>query len=440
MLHFIILQHFQFTAWPEVFSYPYLLNNGFDLYKDIALPYQPILVIVLALVYEVFGYNLLVIQFFTWMLIASSDLLILLISRKLLGKTIRSLWPVAVYVLIQPLTSGNMLWFDLATVPFILLGILFSLNKQFFLAGIFWGIPFFIKQQTGVAILFLIIYFLFTKRFQNSIKFFLGFALIALSVLIFVSLGNIFNDYFFWTTVVPLFWYPKLPGYSNWPTILQFLVVALIFLPGVMLAVRNLKTSDNLKMILLAWLGLFLIAFPRFDYFRFQPALAVYMVLLAAILKKENLKYLILPIILAALILTRNNLANLNLPARFYGSEELMLAKRIKDLTLPNERVYMLGVPSIGYVLSNRLPPKPWIDNYVWYLEIEGLQEKVIQGFERDTPKVIFWKTPQQGNWYDLGTYQPKKLTEYIKKYYEKIDQKDEIEIWTLRQAQGKPK
>jgi len=56
-LHLFILIHLQFTSWPEMFSYPYLLNNGFNLYKDIALPYQPLLMLILSVVYKIFGYN-----------------------------------------------------------------------------------------------------------------------------------------------------------------------------------------------------------------------------------------------------------------------------------------------------------------------------------------------------------------------------------------------
>lgn len=432
LLHLFILFNLQFTAWPEMFSYPYLLDNGFDLYKDITLPYQPILVLLLVEIYKLFGYNLLTLQLFTWIVVVFSDVLIFLVSRRLLGKTIISLLPLSLYVLIQPLAFGNMLWFDLATVPFILLAFIFSHHKKFFVMGFFLGVAFFIKQQTGLAILFLSSYFLLNKKFQELIKFFLGFGVVALLILFFVIFSGIFDDYLFWTIAVPLYWYPRLPGYSNWPTLLQLLTISFIFLPAVLLVAKNWEVSkENTKMILISLIGLFIVAFPRFDYFRFQPALATYIILVASFLKKANTAILCLPLVLAILILSRNNLANINLPARFYGPQEIMLAKQIEEQTLPEDKIYLLGVPSIVYVLSNRLPPKPWVDSYVWYMEISGLQEKVIQGFEKNKPKVILWKIPEPGNWYDLGTYQPKKIVEYIKNHYElKENIEEEIQIW----------
>lgn len=432
LLHLFILFNLQFTAWPEMFSYPFLSNNGFDLYKDIALPYQPLLMILLSGVYKLFGYNLLTLQVFTVTLIIFSDILIFLISRELLGYTKKSLLPLSLYVLIQPLAFGNMLWFDLATVPFILLAILFGLHKKFFLVGFFLAVAFFIKQQTGLAILFLIIYFLLTKKFKELIKFLFGSSVVTLLILTFVIYNGIFNDYIFWTIVVPLYWYPKLPGYTNWPTLLQLITVCLIFLPGIILVTKKFKKSqDYTKMILLSFIGLFLVAFLRFEYFRLQPAMSAYIILMAAILKRGNTIILCVPILLAILILSRNNLENINLPARFYGSQELMLAKRVEDFALPNDRIYLLGVPSIVYILSNHLPSKPWVDNYVWYMEIEGLQDKVIQGFEVDKPKVIFWKTPEKGNWYEIGTYQPQKIVEYMKSHYElKENIEGGVQIW----------
>lgn len=435
ILHLLILANLQFTAWPEMFSYPYLLNNGFNLYKDIALPYQPVLVLLLSGIYKIFGMNLLTLQIFTSCIILFSDFLIFLISQKILGEKLLSLVPLALYIAIQPLTSGDMLWFDLATVPFILLAIISLLNDKYFLFGVFLGGAFFIKQQVGVAIALVLIYLLLTKKFSNLFKSALGLLIIALLVSLYVLKTGIINDYIFWTFTVPTVWYPKLPGYSNWPTFPQLIMISIIFLPGIVLTLKNLKTSRmSLKIILLFWIGLFIVAFPRFDYFRFQPALVAYIILVALLLKKANIAILCLPILLAIFILSPDNLGNINLPTRFYGPGELALAKHIEQLSSTPDKIYLLGVPSIEYVLSNRLPPKPWVDNYVWYMEIEGIQDKVLAGFQKEKPKLILWKTPKSGNWYDLGVYQPQKIVEYIMINYEKTGNlNDGIELWTIK-------
>lgn len=434
-LHLFILVHLQFISWPEMFSYPYLLNNGFSLYKDIALPYQPLLMLILSVVYKIFGYSLLTLQLFAWSLILLSDLLIFLISKKILGFKISSLVPVLLMVLITPLASGNTLWFDLATIPFILLAFLSSFYKKFLFMGFFFASAFFIKQQTGLAILFLGIYFLLSRRFRDLFNFILGFLVLLLLTLTYIIYNGIFEDYLFWTIVVPLYWYPKLPGYANIPSPSQLITTILIFLPGVVLAIKDLKRSEeNMKVIFISFLGLFLVAFPRFEYFRVQPAFAAFFILTAYVFKKEHIKIVLLPFLLAIVILVRGNIKTFNLPARFYGPEEMKQVKGINNETKPGDKIYLIGVPSIEYILTNHLPAKPWVDNYVWYMEIEGLQDKIIKGLDLEKPQVVFWKTPISGNWYDLGTYQPKMIVEYIKNNYQKTGNLNEdIEIWKIK-------
>ena len=435
VLHLLILTHLQFTSWPEMFSYPYLLNNGFSLYQDIALPYQPLLMLILSFVYKIFGYNLLTLQIFAWMLILLSDILIFLISKKILGFKLSNLAPVLLMVLITPIASGNTLWFDLATIPFILLAFLASLYNKFLFMGFFFAAAFYIKQQTGLAILFLSIYFLFSKRFKDLFGFILGFLALSLLVLAYIIYNGIFQDYLFWTILVPLYWYPKLPGYANIPSPSQLITTILIFLPGLVLAIKDLKKSqENMKVIFISFLGLFLVAFPRFEYFRVQPAFAAFFILNAYVFKKEHIKIVLLPFLLAIVILVRGNIKTFNLPARFYGPEEMKLAEGINKEAKPGDKIYLIGVPSIEYILTNHLPAKPWVDIYVWYLEIEGLQEKIIKGLDLEKPQVVFWKTPIPGNWYDLGTYQPKMIVEYIKSNYQKTGNLNEdIEIWKRR-------
>lgn len=433
-LHLFILMHLQFTAWPEMLSYPYLLNNGFQLYKDIALPYQPFLILILANVYKIFGYHLLTLQIFTWSILLISDLLIFLISRRILGNKLVSVLPVLSYVLIQPLTSGNMLWFDLATIPFILLMIL---SKKFFWIGFFLSMATLTKQQIGILFIALTIFILFTKKLKETLFFLSGFLIPVCFVLAYVFLNGTIMDWFFWSFEVPLLWYPKFPGYTNWPTTTQLLVTIMIYLPGIIFGLKYLSIK-KFNIIILTFGALFLSVFPRFDYFRFQPALPTYVILLAYLFQQSRVKITFLSVFLCFVILLGANIKNINLPSRFFSLSEEVQAKEINNL-YKDSSIYLLGVPSVEYVLTSKLPPKPWVDNYVWYMEIDGIQEKVIKGLEIENPKVILWKTPIPGNWYDLGTYQPKKIVEYIKDHYQKTGILDKtVEIWILRQAQGK--
>ena len=117
-------------------------------------------------------------------------------------------------------------------------------------------------------------------------------------------------------------------------------------------------------------------------------------------------------------MLWTNKLTEFGQSARFYGREEVKLAEFVQKKSVSSDKIYLLGSHSLIYVLSERTPPKPWIENYVWHFEIPGLQESQIEGFEKEKPSLILWTEPKKGNWYDLATYQPEKITNWIKENY----------------------
>lgn len=434
IIHLIILVNLQFTAWPEMLSYPYLLNNGFVLYKDQALPYQPILVLILSKIYAVFGYDINVLKIFTWGIILTNDLLVFLISQKFLGKKLISLVPLIFYVAVQGIASGNMLWFDLATVPFILGAIFFliSLNstKKYFVAGILLGLAALTKQQMIIIPASLIIYWLWKRNFFGILKLIIGFLIPWFLVLLWVLSAGLFNDYIFWTFTVPFFWYPQFPGYVNLPTNFQILQSLIIF-SGIFLIIKNFKKwSETTWILLLTFSALFLTAFPRFDFFRMQPAIAIFPILFIAVFKQKMLSVFLIFMALLFVVISWRGIV-FSQEVRFYDKSDLELTKKLQNFLKKSELTYFLGVHSGQYILTKTYPSKPWVDNYIWYMEIPGIQEKVITGLNKEKIKYIFWKKPQIGQWFELGTYQPQKITEYIKTNYTKITEVNgSIEVW----------
>ena len=198
-VHLLLVINLQFTAWPEIFSFPYLVNKGFLIYKDFHHAYQPLLTLVLSVVYRLFGYELLTLKIFTWVLILISDMLILAISVKLLGKRLVAAIPLLIFVLLGPLFEGNMLWFDLATMPLLLSSIYFLFSwldskrkRHLFWSGIFLGLSLLTKQQ---SILFLsgyaALFWLKKAKLRDVVYFGLGGGLpIALTFLSFLSLAS----------------------------------------------------------------------------------------------------------------------------------------------------------------------------------------------------------------------------------------------------------
>src|SRR3990167_65723 len=166
-IHLILLINTRFTLWPEMVVYPYLLNNGFALYRDIINPYPPLLSYSLAIFAKIFGYQPLPYQILTWFLIIVIDLLLFLFSRKIFTKS-TACFSLLFFAILSIPFGINGLWFDLVQTPFIL-GSVYYFYKFFnnpksgrllFNSILFLTIALFIKQQiVWLALWYLVIIF-----------------------------------------------------------------------------------------------------------------------------------------------------------------------------------------------------------------------------------------------------------------------------------------
>ncbi len=424
-LHLLILSQLQFTAWPEMVSFPYLINHGFITYKDMVHAYPPLLVNTLAVLFRIFGYKLIVLKTFGWTTILISDLLVFLIIQNLTKKQILALLGLLVYVILQPVLEGNMVWPDLFIVPFLLLMFLFLIKKKYFFAGIAIGLAI-LTKQTGVFFLGLGgIYILFQERkVKYLINYILGISLLILPFLFTLFYQNSFQEFWKWTILYPGKYWTKFPGYVQLSLSLrQNLSLLILFLPLIYLIFKSKRKVFRDKYFLLSF-G-FLVCgiigiYPRFSFFHFQSALAFLVILYLYLLQNCNKKILYLFVATPFFILIINFKSFQFGKPRFWTGSDINLAENIQSETPSNQPIYLLGLNSNLYAFSNRLPNIPWLDNFGWYLEIEGVQRNVLNSFKNNPPSTIFWVTPGRGNWYDIGVYQPKIITEYIVNNYTK--------------------
>ncbi|QQS38597.1 glycosyltransferase family 39 protein [Candidatus Woesebacteria bacterium] len=446
-LHVFFLGSLKFTAWPEMLAYPYLFDNGFALFGDMIHPYPPMLTGMLSLWYSLWGYNVFALKLLTWIFIIFIDLYVYLIASKLTGNKHISLLALLYYVLLQPFLDGNMLWFDLAFVPFLLAGTYFGIRSltgsarwtDFALASSFISIACLIKQTAG---LFLIVFLLFIVVYSRNKKailssffppFYFGFILLT-KLSIEGSLAYFVN----WVVWYPFTFWSKFPGYVQMQLRNQdILILTLLSFPVVfgVVKARNIIIKDRTIMLVLFFLGgSFVSVYPRFSFFHFQAALC-FLILLTAYFSNRSRQVrriaLISGILLVIGIVPRVITNDWGKETRFYGTEDVNLAHRISDVSTYGESVYLMGLPSSLYVYSKTLPPKPWVDNYGWYLEIPNVQQNTIAAWELNPPEIIIWSQPKSGNWYDLGTYQPKEITKWITVNYNESGMMDEdISIW----------
>lgn len=435
-IHLFFLVNLRFTAWPEMVSYPYLLNNGFKLYSDFIYPYPPLLTLLLAMVFKLFGYKLLVLKIFTWVLILASDLLIFTIVHKLTRSFKLSVISLAFYVVTQTFLEGNQLWFDLAIVPFVLLGTFTLVNKKYFIAGVFLALASLVKQTAGLYILAGGWWLLFDKRnLRDLVRFFLGPVLLGLGLLVWLTSQGVFQEFLNWTLIYPSTFWSKFPGYVQMNlTNNQTLILVILFLPLVV-GFRSLTKSKLLFFYLLISLVL---VYPRFSFFHFQIALAflaIFYGVLADGMKRRYFNLLLATFLGILLIVVKPVLATeWRTETRFWGRSDLELAGKISQRVPGGQTVFFFGTQSAVYAFSNVLPTKPWADNFGWYLQIPEVQEEIISRWENNPPSVIVWNTPRNGNWFDLATYQPQKITKWVNEGYTK---KEEIApgiwVWEAR-------
>ena len=419
-IHLFLLINLKFTAWPEMLSYPYLRNNGYLLYKDMIHPYPPVLAMALSIVYKLFGYKLIALKVFTWLIILANDILIFLISKKLTKSFKFSVLSLVFYVTIQPFLEGNQLWFDLAIVPTVLFSTYYLLQKKYFWSGLFLGAAILTKQTAGLYLIFGMAYIACKeKNFKKVLEFVIGpIILFAILIVRLITEGAILG-FFNWTLIYPLTLFSKFQGYVQMALSgHQWLILVLLVIPVIpVLFIR--KFSLITFYLLLS----FIMIYPRFSFFHFQPGLAFIAIFYGVFLSRVRFFYMLHAtyyILLFVLICLPVLKTDWQKEARFWGKEEIKTAGIISQKTNPKDLIYLLGPQSGLYVFSGRLPPKPWTDNYVWYLEIPGIQEGIIKMWKENKPEIVFTNNIQAGNWYDLGTYRPQKIVDWIRN--EKIE------------------
>src|SRR3989344_1307045 len=437
LLHAVLLVNTKFTLWPEMVVYPYLLNNGFQLYKDIINPYPPAFTFFLALISKIFGYTPYSFQILSWLQVIIIDLIIFTLAVKTTKKLLYGLISAAFFIFFSIPFGVNGLWFDLIQTPFIFMSVYlfyrFLKNEEsntLLLSFLFVIFAFFIKQQAVWLALWYITYLLMFNRkaLFNNIpifqKLFAFFFIIALThVWIFNNIG-ILKEFIFWTVSFPLFTASSVPGYILPPTIRQVVVTLatlLIFTPLIF------NKKSKYKIILYTSILLLLFAYPRFDYFHLVPLLAVLSLLIGPLIdtvKSARFQWKIISMLSAIILIgfsARYYMNNWSYQIRFLEPEITSAASFLSIIVPKDETVYIQNGPDQLLPLSGHLPPKPWADEFPWYMEIKGVQRRVVEGIETADTKFVVFQPYTNKNTYDLGSYKPSKVVNFIDENFQNL-------------------
>lgn len=414
-------------------AFPYLVSHGFVLYRDFINPYPPLLTVILSGLFGLFGYSVIALKVFTWILIVFSDVVFILILDLFMERENPKLLFLFSFIVLRTFLDGNMLWFDNALVLPLLISFYWMLkwikNPQsidLILSLIALTVTVLIKQ-TALLYFLIPLVLILLKRVKDLVYFLLPVLLIAPFVLYLIFVSAL-RDFWLWNFYYPINQWSKFPGYVDFNlTRKEQFTVLLLLLPVIFFRKRKL-TWTILSFLLLSAISVY----PRFSFFHLQSFIAFMVVFSAYIfgeLSKGFKKVQLATMLVASLIVAFINF-RFDGQTRFYDQEHLQEAQIIDQYTTIRDKVFLIGIDPSVYVYSNRLPPKKWVDNYVWYFEIPGVQEKLLQDFRQSPPKLILRKTPQVGPWYGLGVYQPAKIVGFLGASYNKRETFNSTEVW----------
>lgn len=427
-IHLFLLSNSSFTVWPEMILYPYLINHGFMLFKDIINPYFPLLTTVLSQIFAIFGLSVINLKLVTYVFIICLDVLVFLVAYTLSKNTNKTLWALVVYIFLQISLGGNGLWFELALAPFLIysLATIFlgsGSKKQLLFSGFIFSIAILIKQNVFLFYIPVVFLLVGRKQFKNLFYFIFPGILTVFLMILFLSLNNLVNDFYFWAVRLPLS-YPSQPGFTLWPTKKQYILMFFLFLPVILVLTQRLKQYEKIYWVLSSFLALSF-AFPRYENFHLQ----VLIPLSAIFSSRVEGKKFIFFVILAGLIFAFSISKVWDKEDRFIDVPTLSLAAKIENY----ESVYLINSPDLAYFFANKLPPKPWAANFPWYFEQKGFQEKFISGLSEAKVEYVVVGDRLGGDKYDLGNYLPEEVMDYIYRSYILAEQPDGFTIWKLK-------
>ena len=423
-VHIAILVCTRFTAWPEMLIYPYLLERGFAFYGEIVQPYMPLLPYVLHFIFGLFGNSVAVLHYFTIAVIVTIDLLLLGIVQTHF-KVLRPQTVLAIFIIFQIFLGGNGMWFDLFAVVPILTAyyctLLYRKNrklKNFLVAGFAVGIAIITKQTAVWFLVPLVIEGYMVNRKAIMLVLLVASIPLALLLILFRPV-DIWN----WAMVYPLFKMAKTPGYALYPSTREFVILLFLLLPLLFWTTKLLELFRERNFILL-WMGAaFGFLFPRFAWFHLQPLapfLAITTALIFASAGKSRLfkigkvGYLVILLIMLLRVIKQE----LFLPPRFFEPEVITRATTLSSLIPRNQPVFFYNDMGNEMVAGQFLPIKPWAYTFPWYMEIPGLQERIISAIEADKVQWVVAKPFGNEGYYVPGSYRPQIIEAYIQSHF----------------------
>ncbi|HEY5601208.1 MAG TPA: glycosyltransferase family 39 protein, partial [Patescibacteria group bacterium] len=393
LLHVFLLTQLKFTLWPEMMVYPYLVNKGFLLFKDIVNPYPPLLTLFLALIFKVFGYEAVVGKITAWIFIIATDIAVFYFAKIIYKKLTLALVSLFFWVILSVYLEVNGLWFEQVSIPFLILGVLFldrafklKNNSRLVISGIFFAIPLAIKQTAFwlfIPAVFLI--FLKTQKIENVIRFLAPSVFIYLMFLIYAYSLGIQKEFVDWVFVIPLFVMGRTEGFVQTPTAGQIIRI----LPIILLAIPAIFSKNKqIKFVLIFFLFSLFYGVVRFELFHLLPSLAFLVLTIPAslmVVRKRSLAFMGWFFVFGLLLglVVKFTAVDWHKETRFFEPSMLDQSRQISQRA-SGQKVYIQNGPDQILAIANLTPIKPWAIQFPWYLENGDLQARTIESIKKE--------------------------------------------------------
>lgn len=368
-----------YTAWPEMLAWPYLMIQGWFPYKDIAIAHNPLLIFDLVIFFKIFGVGLMQLKIYTWVLIFLNVYLTYFIGKKFWNVKTAYLSSF-LYLIFCIVFEGNGLWFDLALTPFALLLYLFLREKKYLWAGVTFALGFLTKQTFIYFMIPVTYYMLRTTYYKKSIpNFIFGSGIVIAIFVMILSLLGILDDYYNCAIKFGIFYLPQADGQISLPNLKQFLfaVAPFIFL------IWNLDISICLFAVVGA-MGVY----PRWELFHFQPALPFLAIVMSTFYFKYKNRFVVfLSLLFVFCYILLGLYRQIGNNTRFYESDILKVVEEINKIN--PETLYVINYWDNIYALTNTKPPKPLIPYIPWYLDYQNNKDVILNGLKNKMPEVI---------------------------------------------------
>jgi hypothetical protein len=430
-IHLFLLTQLKFTAWPEMLLWPYLWIHNLLPYKDVAIAHTPLMLAELSLFFKIFGVGILQLKIFTWILILLLDGLVFFVSKKL-WNTKTAIVAVAANVLWLTFFDGNGLWFDLYMGLLAFCSFYFAKQKRWVWVGIAWALAM-ISKQTAVWFLIPIGFELIQsakQKVQKISHLVFGSVVIFLLFTVALSLSRILPSFYDWAINFGIITLPQAMGQIQLPALKNLSVALFPFLIFLPLFLKLKFKSTNL--FLWAFAGM-LGAYPRFEYFHFQPAIPFLAIATGIVIgsyksggrliKSFLVSYLVISVFLFGGYFMRNYKEGV----RFFEKDVSDVVTYVKANSNEGDKIFVMNWWENIYPLTDTLPATdPWVPQLSWYQELPSIQDEEVIDLANSKPKLILLQNYSDSG---LSSYIPQKVYNYVMANYELKERVDGIDI-----------